>query len=257
MARALVTRRMLARRLVLNAATKPLNIAVPVGIVVAAFAFAWWLLPIAFVVYAALVVTTVMDGDVAEAVGREVYAKARGELPEHATTRLTADVEEKLALAREEERRIHRAIGESPVALADVANEVDRLMQALEKLAPQADRVAVYLAAEDEQDILHRLERLRGPGTGDREADQAKGQAAAALQDQLDARAQLARQLSRFDAQMDHIVATLGAVHAQIVRMSVEEEASEQARVAGRVRDLRQEVGAAADALQEAYRDLD
>jgi chromosome segregation ATPase len=256
MARALVTRRMLARRLVLNAATRPLNLAVPFGIVVAAFAFAWWLLPIAFVVYAALVVTTVMDGDVAEAVGREVYAKARGELPEHAT-RLTADVEEKLALAREEERRIHRAIGESPVALADVANEVDRLMQALEKLAPQADRVAVYLAAEDEQDILDRLVRLRGPGTGDREADQAKAQAAAALQDQLDARAQLSRQLSRFDAQMEHIAATLGAVHAQIVRMSVEEEASEQARVAGRVRDLRQEVGAAADALEEAYRDLD
>jgi len=59
----------------------------------------------------------------------------------------------------------------------------------IEKLAPQADRVAVYLAAEDEQDILDRLERLRGPGTGDHEADQAKAQAAAALQDQLDARA--------------------------------------------------------------------
>jgi hypothetical protein len=79
----------------------------------------------------------------------------------------------------------------------------------------------------------------------------------AALQDQLDARAQLSRQLSRFDAQMEHIAATLGAVHAQIVRMSVEEQAAEQARVASRVRDLRREVGAAADALQEAYRDLD
>jgi phosphatidylglycerophosphate synthase len=64
MARTLVTRRILARELVLNAATRPLNIAVPAGIVVAAFAFAWWLLPIAFVVYAALVVTTVLDGDV-------------------------------------------------------------------------------------------------------------------------------------------------------------------------------------------------
>jgi hypothetical protein len=56
---------------------------------------------------------------------------------------------------------------------------------------------------------------------------------------------------------MEHIAATLGAVHAQIVRMSVEEEASEQGRVAGRVRDLRREVGASADAMQEAYRELD
>jgi predicted nucleic acid-binding Zn-ribbon protein len=257
MARTLVTRRILARELVLNAATRPLTIAVPAGIVVAAFAFAWWLLPIAFVVYAALVVTTVLDGDVAERVGREVYAKARHELPERATTRLTPAVAKKLALAREEEQRIHRAIDESPVPLVDVATEVDRLMEALEKLAPQADRVTVYLAEEDEQDIRDRLERLRGPGTGDHEADQAKAQAVAALQDQLDARAQLSRQLSRFDAQMEHIAATLGAVHAQIVPMSVEEEASEQGRVAGRVRDLRREVGAAADAMQEAYRDLD
>jgi len=257
MARTLVTRRILARELVLNAATRPLNIAVPAGIVIAAFAFAWWLLPIAFVVYASLVVTTVLDGDSAEAIGHEVYARARGKLPERATAGLTPVIAEKLALAREAELRIHRAIGDSPVSLVDVAAEVDRLMEALEKLAPQADRVAVYLAEEDEQVIRGRLERLRGPGSGDRQADEAKAQTVAALQDQLDARAQLSRQLSRFDAQMEHIAATLGAVHAQIVRMSVEEEAAEQGRVADRVRDLRREVGAAADAMQEAYRDLD
>src|SRR4029077_9763044 len=135
----------------------------------------------AFVVYVALVVTTILDGDVAEAVGREVYAKARGELPERATTHLTPVVAEKLALAREEERRIHRAIDESPVALVDVATEVDRLMEALENLAPQAARVAFYLAEEDERGIRERLERLRGSGTGDHAAAHAKAQAVAAL----------------------------------------------------------------------------
>jgi len=38
--------------------------------------------------------------------------------------------------------------------------------------------------------------------------------------------------------------------------MSVEEEAGEQRRVAEQVRDLRREVAAAADALQEAYDDV-
>jgi hypothetical protein len=56
---------------------------------------------------------------------------------------------------------------------------------------------------------------------------------------------------------MEHLAATLGAIHAQIVRMSVEEEAGEQRRVAEQVRDLRQEVAAAADALQEAYDDVE
>ena len=38
--------------------------------------------------------------------------------------------------------------------------------------------------------------------------------------------------------------------------MSVEEEAAAQGRVAEQVRDLRREVGAAADAMQEAYVEL-
>jgi len=56
---------------------------------------------------------------------------------------------------------------------------------------------------------------------------------------------------------MEHIVATLGVIHAQIVRVSVAEEASAQRRVAEQVRDLRHEVDAAADALHEAYSELD
>jgi hypothetical protein len=52
---------------------------------------------------------------------------------------------------------------------------------------------------------------------------------------------------------MEHIAATLGAIHGQIVRMSVTEEAAAQGEVATQVRSLREEVGAVADGMREAY----
>jgi len=256
MTRALVTRNVLARELAFNAATRPLNVVVPVGVVAAAILLTLWLLPVAAVVYAALVLTTFLDGDVAESVGREVYAKARGASPRAELTSLTPAVAERLALAREADERVRKAIGQSQVPLADVEAEVERLMDELEKLARNADRVATYLVEESEVALRRRLEQRR-TRSGDSQLDAAAAQAAAALQDQLDARAQLSRQLSHFDAQMEHIVATLGVIHAQIVRVSVAEEASAQRRVAEQVRDLRHEVDAAADALHEAYSELD
>src|SRR5262249_25068780 len=155
--------------------------------------------------------------------------KARAELPpdEGSPPPEWADaaVAEKLARAREAEQRIRRAIAESPVPLVDVETEVERLMHELEKLAREADRVSVYLADENEAALRGRLERLHGTQSGDPQVDHANAQTAAALQDQIEARSQLARQLSRLDAQMEHIAATLGVIHAQIVRMSVAEEA--------------------------------
>jgi len=261
MARPLVTRRVLAREIALNAATRPLNVAVPVGVAVAALLLSLWLLPFAVLVYGALVATTLFDGDVAESVGREVYAKAHPELPPGEASPppewADAAVAEKLALAREAEQRIRRAIAESPVPLVDVETEVERLMHELGKLGRQADRVSAYLADENEAALRGRLERLNETKSGDPHVDHANAQTAAALLDQIEARSQLARQLSRLDAQMEHIVATLGVIHAQIVRMSVAEEASAQARVAKQVRELRCEIGATAEALDEAYRDLD
>ena len=156
---------------------------------------------------------------------------------------LAAPVTEKVELARTEERRIRKAIAETHLPLADVSSEVERLMTALEQLARHADVVYGYLSEQDESAVRARLERLQAATSEDSSVANANAQAVAALEEQLAARAQLERQLSRFDAQMEHLAATLGAIHAQIVRMSVEEEAGEQRRVAEQVRDLRQEVG--------------
>jgi hypothetical protein len=260
MERALVTRGVLARALAVNAATRPFNVAVAASVVAAACILSVWLLPIAVFVYGALVLTTLVDGDAAEKVGRTVYAKAR---PREARAPALepaavqdAAVARKVALAHYAEQRIREAISDSSAALPDVEAELERLLQGLEALARQADRVSSYLTGDDEGELWRRLATLRGSQSGDQQLDRANAQAAAALQDQLDARGQLAAQLSRLDAQMDHILATLGVVHAQIIRMNVAEERFVQDRVADQVRGLRLEVGAAADALDEAYRDL-
>jgi prefoldin subunit 5 len=252
-----VTRRVLARELAVHAATRPLNIIAPAGVVVAAILLTPWLLPVAAAVYAALVVTTFLDEDVAESVGRQVYARARRPPPRAELSKLSPAVADRLALAREAGRRVRNAVAESQVPLADVETEVERLMREVEKLARNADQVATYLAEEGEVGLRRRLEQLRTAESGDSQLDAATAQAAAALRDQLDARAHLSRQLSYFDAQMEHLVATLGLIRAQIVRVSVAEEASAQHRVADQVRHLRHEVDAIADALDQAYRDLD
>lgn len=253
-----VTRRVLARELVLNAARRPLNLAVPAAVAIAGLVLAWWLLPIAVIVYLAMVVATVLDGDVAERVGRETYERRRSRVSPQleGLPALAPPVNEKLGPARAEEARLRKAIADAPVALQDLGTEVDGLMDSLEKLARRADTVYGYLEQEDAAAIRARIDRIRTSRSDDSAVDAANEQAVAALEDQLRAIEQLERQLSRFDAQMEHIAATLGAIHAQVVRMSIEEEASAQSRVAGQVRDLRREVGAAADAMQETYREL-
>ena len=254
-----VNRRVLARALILNAARQPLNIAIAVCVVAAALVLgAWWLVPIGLLFYAGMVVATLFDGDRAERVGRAAYDKRRVKQPkpDGRLPALAPPVTEKLALARAEERRIRNAIADAPLSMQDVGDEVDRLMQELDKLAVRADIVYGYLQNGDPAAVEERVVRLRSAISDDPAVSVANEQAVAALEDQLGAMRQLELQLSRFDAQMEHIAATLGVIHAQIVRMSIEEEAAAQGRVAEKVRELRTEVGAAALALQEAYAEL-
>ena len=169
---------------------------------------------------------------------------------------MAPEVTRKVELAREQERRLRKAIAETAFPVHGLDREADGLMHALDNLARRADGIYEYLGEEEDEAIRERLERLRGPASGDAAVDGANAQAVVALEEQLAVRDQLRRQLSRFDAQMEHITATLGAINAQIVRMSVEEEAAAQTRVAEQVRDLRSEVSAAADAMQEAYEEI-
>lgn len=244
MAQVPVTRSILARELVLNAASRPLNIAVPLTVLGAASVLTLWLVPLAAVVYAALVLATFLDGDIAESVGHELYARRLRVPPEPRYPALSESAATSLALAYETEQQIQATLEESPIPFPEIEVEVRGLIHELENLARHVDRLSRYLGDEDEAALRARLER-------------ANPVVAATLQQQFHARTQLSLRVSRFEAQMEHIAATLGLVHAQIMRMTAAEEASAQARVAEQIQSLRSEVDATAAAFNEAYGELD
>ena len=250
-----VTRRDLARELVVNATTQPVNVVVPAVVAVAGILLDQrWLLPLAVVVYAAMVVATFFDTREAKRVGQRTYTRAlAAKRPTLDASTLSPAIRHKLELAYEEEKRIGRATAEAPTAFVGLTTEVRRLMEELRKLAERAQRIDTYLADQDEPAVRRRLQDLVTVDGDDPDVTAASEHARAALNDQLEIVADLRRQLARFHAHMEHIAGSLGTIHGQIVRMSVTEEAAAQADVAAQVRDLRREVSAAADAMREAY----
>jgi hypothetical protein len=257
--RELVTRDALRRRLVLNAATKPVAVGAAAAVAVAAFVLgAAWLLAVAVVLYVALAVATFLDGDEAERVGRRVYEQARGvqsarrSLP----TGLSPEIAGLVERARAEEARILRAIDESGLPFGVVAADVAALTGEMERIARRAQLIWDYRAEERPDETRQRLHELRRQSGGGDDARRARERAAAALEDRLRAAGALDAELERFVAEMEHLIASLGVVHAQLVRMRVAEEAGAQDDVAGEVRDLRERVGAVAESMDRTVAGL-
>jgi hypothetical protein len=253
----IVTRTVLVRALAGNAATRPLNIAVPVLVATAGLLLhTAWLLPVAFLVYVGMAIATFFDADEAERVGRATYDHHRQPRRALDAGTLSPEIARSLERARAEESRIREAVERSPLPRYDILDEVARLLVGLEKIASRAQQIQCYLADQDQPATRERLRRLRSATAGDAAVQQAKAQAAVALEEQLAVTAQLEAHLARFDAQMEHAVASLAAIHGQIVRMGAAEEAAGQRDVAAEVRDLRRSVNLTADALRETYDEL-
>ncbi|HEY6068202.1 MAG TPA: hypothetical protein VIU81_05850 [Gaiellaceae bacterium] len=253
----IVTRTVLVRALARNAATRPLNIVVPVLVATAGpLLHTAWLLFVAFLVYIGMAIATFFDADEAERVGRATYDHHRQPRRALDAGTLSPEIAHSLERAREEESRIREAVERSPLPRYDILDEVARLLAGLEKIAGRAQQIQCYLADQDQPATRERLRRLRSATAGDAAVQQAKAQAAVALEEQLAVTAQLEAHLARFDAQLEHAVASLAAIHGQIVRMGAAEEAASQRDVAAEVRDLRRSVNLTADALRETYDEL-
>ena len=245
----LVTRTDLRRALVVNAVTKPVNVAVPAAVVVAALGLgASWLLVVAAVVYVALSALTFFDEAEAERVGRRTYGDRRGagEARRLDTRQLAAPIAAQVQSARACEDRIQDTIERSDSSLAEVGGEVDSLVRAIESIAQRAQRIYEYLATQDVAAIDARLRQLRG-ATGPSERA-----IVAALREQRDALADLQDQLTRFYTQIEQLVASLGTVNAQLVRMSVAREDVDEHELSEQVRGLRGQVGALDAGMKEA-----
>ena len=261
MADELVTRDTLRNALMLNAARKPLAIGVGIAVIVAGLALGTaWLVPVALVLYLGLAASTFFDGNEAQRVGQRVYARARSAsfavraLP----AGLSADLTELLERAHLEERRILETIASSELPFEDISLEVDGLAREMEQIAKRAQTVTAFLTAHDPAELRLKLAGLEAARAGgDDAAGQARSRAAGAIRDQLRVGEALASELDRFRAELEHLIASLGVVHGQLVRISVSHDPKLEEDVAREVRDLRTRVGALADGLREVTDKVD
>ena len=213
-----VRRSDLRRALVVNAATKPLNVAVPAAVLVAGLLLGtWWLLPVAVVVFLTLAVMTFFDEDEAQAVGERAYASDRGPKRLEEST-LAPKIREFLEAARRERAAIDKTIRESDLGFDTVAEEVDALMAAVEATARRAQRVHDHL-----------MQRPSGTAQG------------------------LRQKLRDYHDEMAAVVGALRDIHDRLVEASLANEEERDAQLAGDVRDLRARVDAVTAGLGEAY----
>jgi hypothetical protein len=249
----IVTRDTLRRALVLNAAKTPLALAVGgVLLLGAAILTTWWLVVVALLIYAGLATATFFDGDVAERVGQRVYADARSRRPaqRELPADLRPDIRALIDRARTEETRIFDAIAESELPFEEVSTEVESLAAEMERVARRAHVISSYLDGHSAPELRERLAELRRPA-GDNAAQAVRDRAAVAVEDQLRVHDSLQADLDRFRAEMEELIASLGVVHAQLVRISVTAETDRQEELAGDVRSLRQRISTVADRLSE------
>ena len=261
MADQLVTRDNLRQALLINAARKPLTIGVGALVFVAGLALGTiWLFPVALVVYLGLAASTFFDGNEAERVGKLTYQRAR--TPSAARRALPSglgpELSELLRRARVEEQRILDAIAESELPFEEISLEVEALAAEMERIAARAQTVSAFLTSHEPAELRVRLKDLRRAAhQGDPAAARARERAAGAIQDQLRVGEALESELERFRAEMEHLIASLGVVHGQLVRISVSYDPQLQDDVAREVRELRTRVGALADGLRDATEGVD
>ena len=220
-----VSRCELRHALVLNAATKPVNVLVPAGVVVATLLLQVpWLALVALVCWVALVVTTFFDEDEAWAVGERARAARRGPAPH---VRVDAAVSDPAIAGRWQaaiaaRASIRVAVEASEAPLEDVTREVDALIEAMRPNAGRAQRIHDVLAADPPATLRRRVER----------------EPSAALRAKLSALERLQERLDRLLAEMDQVVTTLQTVHAEILVT----DGIEQDALAGQLLDLRTRV---------------
>jgi hypothetical protein len=250
------TRSALGRALVVNAATKPLNVGVGAAIVVAGIVLGYpWLVAIALAVYVALVVTSVFDGRETAKLSQRIYGPDEQTLPRADISKLAPEIAGPLQEARKEETAIRTAIQAAQLPFGDVTTEIDGLMRDIERIAGRAQQLVDYLSDQDDDELKAKIKRFERPSSDAATSDALK-QAAEAVKEQLTANEALETQRERFLAELEHLVASLGVVRAQLVRMSIAEEGQVQQQVTGELKDLRGRMSSLAQGMQEAFAGL-
>jgi hypothetical protein len=245
------SREQYAGALAANAAAKPFNLALAVATIGAAM-LASGSFPLALVVglviYALAAARTFFDEDEAT----EVLARERGQHKQAIAgsrarmnpATLAPDVRYHLLAARAIEQRIREAIQRAELPYTEVSTEVDALVSLMEQSASRAQLLYEALAESPPNRVRQRLVQLEGSG---------KTELIDALQHQHAVQRKMQSQLQRFYDEMERMVVELDTIRGSLVSVSASTDAGNQQRIAGDVRSLRDELGALASGMSEAF----
>ena len=209
------------------------------------------LLPVGLVLYGAAAARTYFDEDVAKEVLEREREKRRKELSSREgrvdPRTLAPPIGGLLAGALQREGRIRDAVEGAQLPYAEVLDEVDRFVRAMEGTARRAQLLYEALAESDLASVEARLAQLT------HENDPARQELVAALTGQLQVLRRMERQLQAFYDQMEKILVELDTVRGNLVSVSASTDAANQQQLAAEVRELREEVATLAEGMSEAY----
>jgi hypothetical protein len=247
------TRAELNRMLVGNALTKTWpNVLLPAGLAIAGLLIGLELivlLPIAVVAWLALSSVTYFDTDEAERVAERDRARRRGALESGrrvGVQQLAPPVASHLQQVLTQEAHIRGAIERAELPFGEVSEEVDTFVRAAERTAERAQLLFEYLAEQDPRQVEYRYQQVQA------EADPSKKALAEALYTQLQAMHRARKELESFYTEMERIAVELGNIRGQLLSVSAASEGATQRQLASDVRDLREQMGAVAEGMNEA-----
>jgi hypothetical protein len=234
----------LRRALVLNALVHPVNVLVPTGVLVAGVLIgATWLVIVAAVCWLALSAMTFFDEREAARLGERRRAARRPAEPAMRVDPATfaPAIRARVRGAAAACASIREAIAASPTPLADVEQEVQDLLAAIQTDAQRAQRIHEFLAEESPTELERRV------------AQEPRAQVRTALEAKLAALTRLRVRLDGLLSEMDHVVTTLQIVQAEILAHDGVEHALEQRALASQVSELRDKVRILATGLEETF----
>jgi chromosome segregation ATPase len=237
------------RALVLNALTQPFNVALLASVAIAGLLLDLFLpvLAVGIVIYGIAAARTYFDEEEAHKVLTREREKRRGALEAGRLDpdQLAPPIAGLLRAGHQREERIRDAVDRAQLPYDEVSREVDRFIRAMEDGARRAQLLYEALAETQPAWVEQRLAEVRG--------DPEKAELTGALEDQLTVLRRMERQLQRFYDEMERVLVELDTVRGNLVSVSASSEEENQDRLAAEVRALRDEVGAVAAGMSEAY----
>ena len=238
------------RALILNALFTPFNVVLLAGILTAGLVLGifTYVLPVALIAYGAGAARTYFDEDEANKVLERERGARRKKLESGRTDvgELALPIAQLLQAAYQRERAIRDAIDRAQLPYAEVTAEVDRFVRAIEDSAGRAQLLYEALSESPPQYVQQRLGEIKD--------DPSKAELKQALETQLSVQKRMEVQLQRFYDEMERILVELDTVRGSLVSVSATTDSDSQQQLAADVRGLREEVGALADGMSEAYR---